>query len=277
MNLLVTGATGNIGSHTVKALLDLGGGHHVRALCRGPGRKEWGSRVEIIRGDLTRPETLPAAVRGVDRVLHLAYVIPPACLEKPAEARRVNVDGTKALIDALKVHAPQAKLLFASTLDVFGRTQHLPPPRTLADPVSASDAYTEHKLACETLVKESGLTWAIFRYADVPPIALRSPVPIMFEIPLDQRMETLHPIDAGVVSAKGLTRDETWGKTWLIGGGARCQVSYGDYLAKFMARWSWAARCRPKPSAKSRTAPTGSTRPRASASSTTSAAASRTS
>jgi nucleoside-diphosphate-sugar epimerase len=162
-------------------------------------------------------------------------MIPPPCLEKPALARQVNVDGTRALLDAVKAHAPQAKFLFASTLDVFGRTMHLPPPRTLSDPVSATDAYTEHKLACETMVKESGLPWGIFRYADVPPIALRSPVPIMFEIPLNQRMETLHPLDAGLVSAKGIASEQTWGKTWLIGGGARCQVVYGDYLAKFLA------------------------------------------
>jgi nucleoside-diphosphate-sugar epimerase len=235
MNVLVTGATGNIGGHTIEALLKLGGGHRVRALCRKSPPKSWGSRVDVVRGDLTRPETLPAAVRGVDRVLHLAYVIPPLCLEKPAEARAVNVDGTRDLLDAVNAHAPQAKFLFASTLDVFGRTQHLPPPRMLTDPVSATDAYTEHKLACESIVKESGLTWGIFRYADVPPIALRSPVPIMFEIPLSQRMETLHPFDAGDVSAKGITRDETWGRTWLIGGGARCRVIYGDYLAKFLA------------------------------------------
>jgi UDP-glucose 4-epimerase len=234
MKVLVTGATGNIGSHAVEALLAMGG-QQVRALCHDPPLKAWGARVEVVRGDLTRPETLGAAVRGVDRVLHLAFVIPPACLEKPAEARRVNVDGTRALLDAVKREAPQAKFLFASTLDVFGRTQHLPPPRRLSDPVSATDAYTEHKLACEAMVRASGLEWGIFRYADVPMIALRSPVPIMFEIPLAQRMETLHPCDAGDVSAKGVTRDETWGKTWLIGGGPRCQVIYGDYLAKFLA------------------------------------------
>ncbi|MGO9830240.1 MAG: NAD-dependent epimerase/dehydratase family protein [Myxococcaceae bacterium] len=237
MNVLVTGAFGNIGSHSVDALLRLG--HHVRALSFGAPEsrltKAWGSKVEVVRGDVTRPETLPAAVRGVDRVVHLAYVIPPACLEKPDEARRVNVDGTLNVLEAVKAHAPTAKFLFASSLDVFGRTSDKPPPRKVTDPVVATDVYTEHKLSCEALVRESGLTWAIFRYADVPPLALRQPVPIMFEIPLSQRMETLHPHDAGLVTARGATMEETWDKVWLVGGGPRCQVKYGDYLAKFMA------------------------------------------
>jgi UDP-glucose 4-epimerase len=237
MNVLVTGAFGNIGSHSVDALLKLG--HGVRALAFGAPdaklTKAWGSKVEVVRGDVTRPETLPAAVRGVDRVVHLAYVIPPACLDKPDQARRVNVDGTRNVLEAVKAHAPAAKLLFASSLDVFGRTADRPPPRKVTDPVQATDAYTEHKIVCEGLVRESGLTWAIFRYADVPPLALRQPVPLMFEIPLSQRIDTLHPLDAGLVTARGATMDETWGKVWLVGGGPRCQVTYGDYLAKFMS------------------------------------------
>ena len=236
MRVLVTGAFGNIGSHSVDALLAQGA--QVRALEYQAGdaelRKKWKGKVEVVQGDVTLPGTLVAAVRGVDVVVHLAYVIPPACLEKPEQARRVNVDGTANLIAAMKAEAPQAKLLFASSLDVFGHTAHLPPPRTLADPVNATDAYTEHKLACEKLVQESGLTWAIFRYSDVPLIALRSPVAIMFEIPLTQRIESMHPLDAGLVTAKAALSDRTWGRIWLVGGGARCQNTYGEYLAKFL-------------------------------------------
>lgn len=237
MRVLVTGAFGNIGRHSVDALLSEGA--QVRALRHQSADpellKKWKGKVEVVQGDLTRAQTLPAAVRSVDVVVHLAFVIPPACLDQPEAARRVNVEGTANLIAALKAEAPKARLLFASSLDVFGHTAHLPPPRTVADPVSATDAYTEHKLACEKAVQESGLTWAIFRYADVPPIALRSPVPMMFEIPLAQRMESLHPLDAGLATARGALSEQTWGRVWLIGGGKRCQVTYGDYLAKFMA------------------------------------------
>lgn len=237
MLVLVTGAFGNIGSHTVDALLEAG--HRVRALRHGVVdrrlERRWGARVEAVVGDVRDPRSLSAAVRGVDGVVHLAYVIPPACLAAPEEARRVNVDGTRNLIEAMRAHAPGARLLFASSLDVFGATSHLPPPRRVSDPVSASDAYTEHKLICEQMVRESGLAWSILRFADVPPIMLRAPVPIMFEIPVAQRIETIHPIDAGVATARAATGSEAWGKVWLIGGGASCQLQYGEYLSRFLA------------------------------------------
>jgi UDP-glucose 4-epimerase len=234
--VLVTGAFGNIGRHTVDALLDAG--HRVRALRFGkqrvePSRRERWRDVEIVDGDVRTAIGLHEAVRGVDVVIHLAFVIPPACLDDPAAARRTNVDGTRHIIESMRGHAPSARLLFASTLDVFGHTAHLPPPRRAADPVVATDVYTAHKIECEKMVMESGLSWGILRYADVPPLELRGPVPIMFEIPPDQRIETIHPADAGLATARAAVHDETWGKIWLIGGGASCRLHYGEYLARF--------------------------------------------
>jgi nucleoside-diphosphate-sugar epimerase len=237
--VLVTGAFGNIGSHTVDALIE--GGHRVRALRFGrprlskERRARWGRAVEVIDGDLRSGAGLAEAVRGVDVVVHLAFVIPPACLERPAEARRTNVDGTRHLIAAMRDHAPAARLLFASTLDVFGPTAHLPPPRRRDDPVQATDVYTEHKLECEAMVRDSGLRWGILRYADVPPLELRGPVPIMFDIPPGQRIECIHPADAGLATARAAAHEETWGQVWLIGGGPSCRLLYGEYLARFFA------------------------------------------
>jgi nucleoside-diphosphate-sugar epimerase len=236
--ILVTGAFGNIGAATVDALLE-NDDVRVRALrYGGEGRalvRRWRGRVEIIDGDVRAPATLVPAVRGVDGVIHLAFVIPPACLEAPEAARRTNVDGTANLIAALHAEAPSARLLFASSLDVFGHTQDRPPPRRVDDPVVATDEYTAHKLLCEEMVQKSGLASAIVRYADVPPIALRGPVPMMFEIPLAQRIEALHPADAGLATARALLSDETWGRVWLFGGGASCQLTYGEYVARFFA------------------------------------------
>lgn len=63
MTYLVTGATGNVGRHIVTQLLEAGA--PVRALTRDPSRAGLPDGVEVVAGDLTRLETLPAAFEGV--------------------------------------------------------------------------------------------------------------------------------------------------------------------------------------------------------------------
>jgi uncharacterized protein YbjT (DUF2867 family) len=66
--ILVTGATGTVGSEVVRQLA--AAGEQPRAFVRDPtkARARLGERVELVVGDLDRPETLTAALAGVDRV-----------------------------------------------------------------------------------------------------------------------------------------------------------------------------------------------------------------
>jgi UDP-glucose 4-epimerase len=169
-------------------------------------------------------------MQGLDAVIHLAYIIPPLSSENPELATSVNLNGTRNLIDAACRQSTPPRFLFASTFDLYGRTAHLPPPRRLSDPVELTDLYTEHKLQCEQWVQESGLKWCIFRFSDVPVIGFRAPHPIMYEIPLDQRFEVLHTLDAGLAIANALDCEEVWHRIWLIGGGKDCQLTYGQFL-----------------------------------------------
>ena len=64
--VLVTGATGYIGGRLVPRLLEAG--YRVRCLVRDARRlqgRPWSEQVEVVEGDATRPETLPAALAGV--------------------------------------------------------------------------------------------------------------------------------------------------------------------------------------------------------------------
>ncbi|MEU6721120.1 NAD(P)H-binding protein [Nonomuraea sp. NPDC046802] len=63
MTFLVTGATGKVGRHVVEHLLRAG--QPVRALTRDPARAALPAPVDVVRGDLTAPETLAAAFDGV--------------------------------------------------------------------------------------------------------------------------------------------------------------------------------------------------------------------
>jgi uncharacterized protein YbjT (DUF2867 family) len=75
--ILVTGATGKVGSEAVRLLAAR---HHpARALVRDPSRAPYGdsgSGIEIVTGDFDRPDTLDAAMRGIDTVLLISPAVP---------------------------------------------------------------------------------------------------------------------------------------------------------------------------------------------------------
>ncbi|MEV5554725.1 NAD(P)H-binding protein [Nonomuraea wenchangensis] len=63
--ILVTGATGNVGSHVVRQLLEEG--EKVRVMTRNPSGHAFPDQVEVVTGDLTQPETLSEALSGIER------------------------------------------------------------------------------------------------------------------------------------------------------------------------------------------------------------------
>jgi nucleoside-diphosphate-sugar epimerase len=237
VKVLLTGPFGNIGSHALPELLREG--HQVRcfsldtrehrATARGHGK-----RIEMAWGDVREPADVAGAVAGVEAVIHLAGVIPPTSDEDPAYARAVNVDGTRHLLEACAALPARPRFLFASTFDVHGHTLQRPPPRQVTDPLVATDPYTEQKIAAEALVQGSGLEWCIFRFSDVPIIGLRDPHPIMFEIGLDNRIESLHADDAAVALARALRTPGVWGRILFVGGGPSCQHTYREYLRRLL-------------------------------------------
>ena len=238
MKILLTGATGNVGSHTLPELVRRG--HQVRCLTRLTTANRRRAKalppgVEVAWGDITDPVAVARATTDVDVVIHLAALIPPAADEQPDRAHEVNVDGTANVIAACSAHPQAPRLLFTSTLDVHGITLDKEPPRRVDDPLVATNPYTAHKIKCEQMIQESGLIWAIFRLADVPILGTRDPHPIMFEIGLDNRIESLHADDAGLAIANALDTPEVWDRVLFIGGGPSCQLTYREYLRRLLA------------------------------------------
>ena len=234
MKVLLTGAFGNIGMATLQELQ--AAGHTVRcfdvptAENRRRMRQAKG-RFEVAWGDLRRPADVSAALQGQEAIVHLAFVIPKLSAtgvgseERPDFAREVNVGGTLNLLAAAKSLRTPPRFVFASSLHVYGRTQHLPPPRRVDDPVNPVEHYAWHKAACEEMVKSSGLPWAILRLAACMPIRLILD-PGVFDVPLDNRIEYVHSRDVGAAMTHALATDAALHKTWLIGGGPRCQMTY---------------------------------------------------
>lgn len=238
MKVLLTGGSGNIGSHTLPQLVARG--HTVRWFERLTTASRRSARdlppgVEVVWGDITDADAVQRATAGVEAVVHLAALIPPAADDEPERARAVNVDGTANAVAACQAQPTPPRLLFSSTFDVHGYTLDKPPPRHVDDPLVATGPYTKHKIECEQLIRESGLTWCIFRLADVPILGVRDPHPIMFEIGLDNRIESLHADDAGLAIVNALETPEVWGRILFVGGGSACQLTYREYLTGLLA------------------------------------------
>ena len=243
MNVLLTGAFGNVGTSTVEELLERGC-HTVRCFdlktkANQKTARRFGDRIEVVWGDMRHPDDVAAAVRDQDVVVHMAFIIPKMSAtgveseERPDWAREINVGGTRNLLDAMEAQPRPPRLIFTSTYHVYGRTHDQPPPRTISDPVAPIEHYARHKVECERMVKSSGLEWAILRLCAALPLAIQLD-PGMFDVPLDNRMEYVHTRDVGLALANGIDSEKIWGKTLLIGGGKRCQYHYREIVERIL-------------------------------------------
>ena len=214
MNVLLTGAFGNVGTSALTELLKQG--HRVRCFdlktkMNEKAARRIAGRAEVVWGDLRNPGDVAAAVRGQDVVTHLAFIIPKLSVtgveseKRPDWARTINVGGTQNVIDAMKAQPRPPKLVFASSLHVYGLTQDQPPPRTVSDPVDPIEHYARHKVECEQRIRASGLEWAILRFAAAMPISLKLD-PGMFDVPLANRMEFVHTRDVGLAVANAASQ-----------------------------------------------------------------------
>jgi dihydroflavonol-4-reductase len=115
MTTLVTGASGFLGWHVARLLVERG--HTVRALVR-PGSRVTGLDVETVTGDLRDPDSLDRAVAGCSLVFHVAadYRL---WAKDPRELYRSNVDGTHNLLEAAH-KARVERIVYTSTVGCIG-------------------------------------------------------------------------------------------------------------------------------------------------------------
>jgi dihydroflavonol-4-reductase len=116
--VLVTGATGFLGSAVARALI--AEGHRVRLLARpnSDRRNVEGLDAEVVHGDLAQPETLPGALKGCSALFHVAadYRL---WVRDPAPMYRINVDGSAALIRAAAA-AGVSRAVYTSSVAALG-------------------------------------------------------------------------------------------------------------------------------------------------------------
>ena len=119
--VLVTGASGFLGSAVVHELLELG--YEVRALVRAPAFSSSHKAVEIVVGDVRDPHCAREASVGCETIVHLAGQAHALDDDQVSnqDYQAVNVDGTKHLLDGA-VAGGVRRFIFASSVKVFGET-----------------------------------------------------------------------------------------------------------------------------------------------------------
>jgi nucleoside-diphosphate-sugar epimerase len=179
-----------------------------------------GGLVEPVLGDLLKPETYRAALEGCDAVVHLAAATGRTIR---SEYQRINVDGTMALLQACKIAGVQ-HFLHVSTI-------------AAGYPDQRYYHYAQTKLQAESLVRESGLDFALLR----PTIVLGENSPIwkvlvkiasLPVVPLPQgqpvRVQPIHVNDVARGIDRLLERDHLNGEILELGGPR--QMLFSEFL-----------------------------------------------
>jgi UDP-glucose 4-epimerase len=194
MNILITGATGKVGSRLAKRLALRR--DHVRCLVRSPARAAdlgLAPQVELVKGDLLDAASLDLAVRGIDAVVHCAAFFRGAT---PEEAHAVNDEGTRYLAAAAR-RAGVKRFVFTSTGLVYGPNGGRPAKED--DPCAPTVAYPVSKLAAEqALCAIDDMDVRVLRlpfvYGDGDP-HIEEAVPMMRSFPKSLRMSIVHHAD----------------------------------------------------------------------------------
>ncbi|HSM07911.1 MAG TPA: NAD-dependent epimerase/dehydratase family protein [Gemmatimonadota bacterium] len=141
--IVVTGATGFIGTLLVRQLL--ADGACVRVLLRSPGKLDPAARgrIEVVTGDIRDQGSLDVALRDADTVLHLA-ALAKAWSNDPSAFTETNERAVAKLLDAARRHGIR-RLVHVSTALTLGRAEGGPP--------AGATPYERSKFAGERLVE----------------------------------------------------------------------------------------------------------------------------
>jgi nucleoside-diphosphate-sugar epimerase len=240
--VLLTGASGAVGFEAFQELLRRKDRYAIRILSLDTIYernlfKPHLDQVEIVWGDIRNSADVSRAVCDVDSILHVAGIIPPAADQNPDLSKSVNVTGTKNLVTAMLQQSKPPKIIFTSSIAVYGdRLKN--PYIQVGDPLnpSDSDVYAQTKIDAEKIIQSSGVQWTIFRLCGILVDRLQIQ-PLMFHMPLETALEWCHVADAGYGLVQALEHNSILGQIFNFGGGQECRTKAKDFLDQMLPMW----------------------------------------
>jgi len=122
MKAFVTGATGFVGSHVARALVEQGADLRLLVRANSDLRNIEGLKAERVIGDLHQPASLEKAISGCDVVLHVAadYRL---WVPDPEQMYKANVEGTRAILKAARKNGVR-RVVYTSSVATMGFTSN---------------------------------------------------------------------------------------------------------------------------------------------------------
>ena len=153
--ILITGATGFIGSHLTEHLVEQG--FSVKAFDRYNANNDWGwledskykNDFQVILGDIRDYDSVSKAMNGCDAVFHLAALIGiPYSYISPLAYIRTNIEGTYNVLESAKILELE-QVLITSTSETYGTAQYVPIDEK--HPLVGQSPYSASKTAADQL------------------------------------------------------------------------------------------------------------------------------
>ncbi len=171
MKILLTGGAGFVGSHALRKLRD----NHIETLVYddlSSGHSEMLQGNPMVRGDICDLKSLTKTIADFkpDTVFHIAALATMSeCTKHPQECHRINVEGTRNVLEAMRLNGVK-HIVFASSCAVYANAKTLTPLKE-TDLVGPISPYAASKRDGELLLKEyedkHGMRYVAFRIFNV--------------------------------------------------------------------------------------------------------------
>lgn len=244
--VLLTGAGTELGRSILKSLLTQKASFDITAFDYKKGKtmtflEHFKTEVRVIYGDISDPEDSVEISRDQEFVIHCGYLAPDSCEDNPRLAQKVNVLGTRFLIENLEHYSPNCYFTSVTSVGVYG--DRLRRPMIAAGDMtspSIGDIHSLTMLQAEKLIQDSRLEWTLFR----PGLILNAEEPSLgssiFKMPLASHLEFVHIEDlAYAIVSSYERRAMLWNRVFNVGGGEGCRAIYSDFIQRLVEIAGW--------------------------------------
>lgn len=183
-NVLVTGAYGLLGSHTIRELIE--NGYHVRAFGRDAGKLQKlaaeyeSSQIDVFCGDFCNAEEIIKACEGMDYVVHCGALLKG--WGRRSEYIRTNVEGTRNVLNACAEHNIK-RLVHTSSPSAHALRNNLSITEDDQNESNKLNYYIESKLMAEKLVREQDtVPYSMIRPRGITGIGDKNMLPVLINV-----------------------------------------------------------------------------------------------